>query len=56
MAQNKSEYICSLEEQLAKLKELQANCSDENKIFDFIKISNQIIEVSARLDKARLGQ
>ena len=57
MAERKSEYISSLEEQLEKLKTLQDNILPEvDKIFDVIKISTQIVEISARLDKARLGQ
>jgi uncharacterized membrane protein len=53
---SKSTYLEALEEQLEKLKQLQEKCTDQDKVFDFIKLSNQIVEVSARIDKAKLGQ
>lgn len=54
---SKLEYINSLESQLEMLRELQDSIKDDtSKVFDIIKISNQIIELSAKLDKARLGQ
>lgn len=53
---SKTTYLEALEEQLEKLKKLQEECSDKDKVFDFIKLSNQIVEVSARIDKAKLGQ